>query len=49
MDGPSPGPCSGALPDREGYMSLGASLILTGHSRLRRSMGEFTKPVAASS
>jgi hypothetical protein len=23
MDGPSPGPCSGALHDREGYMSLG--------------------------
>jgi len=50
MDGPSLGPCSGALQDREGYMLLlGASLILTVHSRLRRTMGIFTKAFAASS
>jgi hypothetical protein len=51
MDGPSPGLCNGALQDRDGYMSLATSLslILTGHSRLQRSMGEFTKAVVASS
>lgn len=52
MDGPSLGLCSGALQDREGYLLLlGASLslILTVHSRLRRTMGIFTKAYAASS
>jgi len=56
MDGPSLGPCSGALQDREGYMlllraslSLSLILILTVHSRLRRTMGIFTKAFAASS